>query len=146
MIEHDRDLVLVIAQEIGEVITPIQLQKAVFLVSKQELEGLHKPRYGFRPYHYGPFAKEIYIDAEELHEQGLVFRAPSRNGPWVDTVVTPKGSQKAGELRESLPPSTIDAIREIAQTVMSMSFQELAQHIYANYPEFAKNSTIHRPT
>ena len=104
MIEHDRDLVLVIAQEIGEVITPIQLQKAVFLVSREELEGLRKPRYRFRPYHYGPFSKEIYVDAEELHEQGLVLRAPSRNGPWIDTVVTPRVRKKPRNSGGVCPP------------------------------------------
>ena len=56
--------------------SPVQLQKAVFLVIKAGLAGLPAEAYDFQPYHYGPFDINIYHDAEALHEEGALLRAP----------------------------------------------------------------------
>lgn len=139
---QDKDIVLLVARSGRQVISPIQLQKAVFLVSRAGLKGLPQQAYDFQAYHYGPFDADVYNDAEKLHTENLVLRAPSRSGAWTDTMITPEGWDKTEALRRDLPHETVEKIDEIVQTVLSMPFRTLLRYVYDKYPEFRKNSVF----
>jgi uncharacterized protein YwgA len=63
---------LVIAAAAGNAVSPVQLQKALFVLG-DKLELPAGERYLFEPYDYGPFCKAIYSDAESLESKGLVL-------------------------------------------------------------------------
>ena len=138
-------VVLAVGAGGSRVLTPVQLQKAIFLIGKANLEGIPENLYNFKPYHYGPFDANIYQDAETLHNDGLVLRAPSREGPWIDTLITPKGLERAAELRKQLNLNTINRIREIVENVHSLSFRQLLREVYSKYPEYRANSVFQPP-
>ncbi len=54
-------------------LTPVQLQKAMFLAS-DKLSSAFKAdsRYNFQPYDYGPFDRQMYEDVEAMERQGLI--------------------------------------------------------------------------
>ena len=137
-----KDVVLLMVDAIGGVVTPVQLQKSVFLVSAEGLDGIPKPLYDFKPYHYGPFDRRVYNDAERLHQDGLVLRASSRGGTWTDTMIMRDGWESAQELRKGLPDKTIEGIDAIAGIVRSKSFPELVKHVYQKFPEYRENSVF----
>ena len=139
---ENKDVVLLVTQAGRHVMSPVQLQKAVFLVSKGGLKGLPEEMYDFQPHHYGPFDSKIYDDAEELYDENLVLRTRSRYGAWTDTIITPAGMEKAAELSHQLPSETIDRLTEIVDEVQSLSFHDLLRRVYREYPEFRKNSVF----
>ena len=52
----DRDfLLLVVASGKDKALTPVQLQKSLFLLGKTDLAEAVDSPYDFEPYHYGPF-------------------------------------------------------------------------------------------
>ena len=139
---NDADVVLLVARASRQVISPVQLQKAVFLVSRADLDGLPEQIYAFQPYHYGPFDSDVYSDAEKLHMQELLLRSPSRNGAWTDTIITPKGWERTDELHSELPDGTVNQIEQIVRTVQALEFSELLRHIYDKHPDFQINSVF----
>ena len=138
-----QDLVILAVSAGGSrVLTPVELQKSVFLISKANLPDIPESMYNFVPYHYGPFDADIYKDADHLHEEGLVLRAPSREGAWTDTMITPDGLARAIQLQKELASSTTDQIRQIVARVQSLSFNELLKEVYDKYPEYQVNSVF----
>ena len=138
-----RDLIVLAVSAGGSrVLTPVQLQKSIFLISEANLPGIPEDLYRFEPYHYGPFDAMIYNDADRLHEEGLVLRAPSREGAWIDTLITPDGMVRAEKVRQQLGCSTTDEILKIVEGVQSMSFSQLLKYIYEKYPDFRANSVF----
>ena len=69
-------LLMVVASGKDEPLTPVQLQKSLFLIGEHKDGFSEVPQsfYDFRPYHYGPFDIRVYQDADVLAEQGLVLR------------------------------------------------------------------------
>ncbi|MBI2936524.1 MAG: hypothetical protein HYY31_06960 [Chloroflexi bacterium] len=123
-------------------LTPVQLQKAMFLIFKAALPELPKPFYEFKPYNYGPFCKAIYEDAGALHREGLVHRFPSSEGNWLDTVITPLGQKRAVKLELKLSKPSRDFVHAVLTWVQAQSFSVLVRKIYELYPEFQKNSVF----
>lgn len=140
--ERQELVVLAVSAGGSRVLTPVQLQKSIFLISEANLPGIPDSLYNFEPYHYGPFDATIYKDADHLHEKGLVLRAPSREGAWTDTMITPDGLQRAIKLQGELDSSTTEKIREIVAHVQSLSFNELLKDIYDKHPEYQVNSVF----
>ena len=134
----NKDVVLLVVDAAGEVMSPVQLQKAVFLVSKAK-SGL-KSTYHFEPYHYGPFDIEVYNDADHLHREGLLLRIPSSRGSWTDTLITPMGAERARELRSTLPAKTIRKVDRLLKLIQGLSFEELVGAVYSAFPEYKENS------
>ena len=63
--------------------TPVQIQKALFLATKNVPELVNDgPGYRFVPYDYGPFDKTVYSDLIELRRDGLVLTETSQTGRW----------------------------------------------------------------
>lgn len=134
----NKDVVLLVVHAAGEVMSPVQLQKAVFLVCEAK-SGL-KSTYSFEPFHYGPFDIQVYNDADQLHEEGLVRRIPSSAGSWTDTLITPEGAKRVMELRATLPETTVAKLDRLLKIIQGLSFEELVGAVYKAFPEYKKNS------
>lgn len=77
-----KDFLLLAVAAGEEPLTPVQLQKSLFLISEANLAAVTTPLYEFEPYHYGPFCPSIYDDVISLKNEGLVIRVPARSGTW----------------------------------------------------------------
>ena len=132
---------LAISAADGEPLSPVQLQKALFLLGKMKPYSVSRSFYDFTPYNYGPFDAAIYHDAETLAGDGLVAIQPSRQGKWVQYAGTAKGMLIAKTL-EAADPGAADYLRRAVAWVRSLSFQDLVKAIYAHYPEYKANSVF----
>lgn len=136
---------LVVAAAGGKAVSPVQLQKTLFLLSRNlSPEDLGVDRlYDFEPYDYGPFDGAIYQDAERLEEEGYVAidQAGSRFRSYR---ATPEGLDRADRLRAKLNPKAVAYLDRIITWVASLSFNQLLEAVYKAYPEMAKNSVFRR--
>lgn len=113
-----------------------QLQKSAFLAG-EEFEGkLPENYYQFEPYLYGPFAQEVYSDAERLCD-----------GPLVEMIVGIDGrpiyrlSRDSDSWRSHLSSDLQSGVQNAVDWVSRMSsFEELLRAIYYLYPEQRSNS------
>lgn len=125
-------------------LSPVQLQKALFLFSRnlddsqRQTDGF----YDFEPYDYGPFDRAVYDDAENLEVNGdIVIDSPSSTGRRRYTA-TPGGSQRAARIRESLGAEVQEYLDRAVGWVTSLSFNGLVKAIYNEYPEMRANSVF----
>lgn len=65
-------LLLVLAAAGRKPLSPLQLQKSLFLVGYDLAKLVGPDFYTFRPFDYSPFDATVYRDAEEQAAQGLV--------------------------------------------------------------------------
>jgi len=135
-------LLLAVAAAEGNPLTPVQIQKIIFLIGKADLKESPTPYYEFEPYDYGPFDVSIYRDAEELESEGLVYRPSSSKGYWTDTIISTKGSAAAEALGRQLSKETNDYIKDLTAWARIQSFSALVQYIYENWPEYRENSVF----
>jgi hypothetical protein len=138
-----RELLLaVLAAAEGAQYTPVQIQKALFLLSKNmpELVG-NGPKFNFVPYDYGPFDIEVYNEANMLKAQGLANISPSGSGGrWNTYAVSPSGLEKGKRILEKLPTAKLSYIKRVSVWVLSLDFGSLVKSIYDAYPEMKVNS------
>jgi hypothetical protein len=66
VMERKHWTLLVLAAAGGDPLTPVQLQKTLFLLEKERPEVSGRNYYRFTPYAYGPFDSRVYADAEIL--------------------------------------------------------------------------------
>jgi uncharacterized protein YwgA len=121
-------------------LSPVQLQKSLFIVGKSSLEGLPADYYEFSPYNYGPFTSEVYSITDTLEREGLVRKIIAGGENFHRYVLTPQGRAKAAEVRKDGPSLLCDYIETTVRWVCSLSFDELLRAIYAKYPDYAINS------
>lgn len=132
---------LVLSAAEGRSLSPVQLQKAVFLLGQVLRSGSPDIEfYGFVPYYFGPFCAQIYADARELAGEGLAFITPSRAGGWVEYGATQEGLARGEELRSKVAPDILEQLKRIVDWVRSHSFAEIVTAIYERYPEYRANS------
>lgn len=114
----------------------VQLQKSAFLVG-QEFEGkLPANYYQFEPYLYGPFAQEVYADAERLCDGPLIEMISDEVGR-----PTYRLSSGSASWRSNLSSDLESGVKSTVQWVSRMSsFDELVRAIYYLYPEQRANS------
>lgn len=149
------------------------LMKYAFLL---QMEGAAKARlYHFVPYHFGPFARDVYTDLEALREQGLIAVEPhgeensaygADNGgllrvaeaiaPYGNTkprkVETPRmditiADTKAVDRRlQDLPIDLREDIGAILDAYGDLAHNALLKAVYEKYPAFAKKSKLRGTT
>ena len=141
--EKEDILLLVVASAKDEPLTPVQLQKTLFLIDKQCQGRIPTSSfYEFEPYHYGPFDAEVYENADELAAEGMVFRFKSDRGAWTNTISTHSGREKAEQLKKEMDPGIVQYISEVVEWAQGLSFRELIASIYQAYPEYKVNSVF----
>ena len=137
------DWELCVIAQAGNVIEPVQLQKALFLVGKLSARKLQcNDFYQFEPYDYGPFSTQIYFDAELLERRGLVLiqRPPATRYKMYS--VTESGAERASQLIRDLPDDVKSFLSKVLAFVKNNSFDDVVTAIYKAYPEMAANSVF----
>lgn len=134
-------LLLIIAAANGDTLTPVQLQKSAFLLSKSPKVVVGDDYYEFVPYAYGPFCVDIYNDTRELEIEGLIAIQPSRTGHWSEYRATQEGLQRAKELEESIPQD-VQVINKYVSWARQQSFRSLLRQIYKKFPTYSENSVF----
>lgn len=123
-------------------LSPVQLQKSLFLIGKKLPSEVGNSFYKFEPYDYGPFDAAIYEDARTLGLEGLVTTSGVSGKSWVYYRITPKGKEAAVQLAAGLKPQVLDYINEVVAWVQRLSFVGLITAIYREYPEYKVNSVF----
>ena len=140
MTRHDW-LLLVLAAAEGDALSPLQLQKSLFLVGHGLAGLVSTDFYDFQSHAYGPFAASIYHDAEDQQLQGFVAIRPHPRTKR-EFSLTPAGSNQVKMLVAELHTDAVRYYCEIVQWVQSQTFQELTQAVYEQFPAFAKRSVM----
>jgi hypothetical protein len=125
----------------GRAFHPAQIQKAIFLIDKNLPHLVHSgPRYNFVPYNYGPFDRNVYVEAERLRDEGEVIIAPAPNGRW-QTYAASEGALSRGEaILGRLKLKSRRYIESVVEWVLAQSFSSLIKSIYDAYPDMRENS------
>ncbi|MFN3919515.1 MAG: hypothetical protein ACK4JF_04415 [Methylohalobius sp.] len=117
------------------------LMKYVFLL---QMEGNASRRrfYRFIPYHYGPFAKEVYTELEKLKEEGLITVHEDREEEETRIRLTnpTRVEQAIGELPEDLKEDIVSIIEAYGE----LDHGALLERVYEKYPAYAKKSWLRR--
>lgn len=115
------------------------LMKLTFLI---QMKGEFPWRlYRFVPYHYGPFARDLYADLERLAEEGLIR---IDNGDEDKMRLSLADPLRAAEEAERLPPEQCEAIRVVLNEYGGLSHADLLKRVYEEYPAYAKKSRLRK--
>ncbi len=123
-------------------LTPVQIQKAMFLLAQEAGQHVGPDFYEFVPYNYGPFNSSIYDDLNLLAGSGLVTIDQSQGRSWAVYAITGTGLQKADEIADSVAPAIRDYTKSVVIWIKAQNFAGLLRSIYAKYPSFAVNSVF----
>ncbi len=136
-----KELILVaLSPAKGELHTPVQVQKLLFVIEANISESLGGKHFRFKPYHYGPFDKDVYEELKKLASEGYV-EINNTHG-WNSYKLTRKGQKKGDKLFKTCDKEIRKYIKEVSQFVRALSFTELVVAIYKAYPEMRKNSVF----
>lgn len=133
---------LVIAAGRGQPLSPVQLQKVLFLLGQEHPSVLGSDYYDFVPYDYGPFSIVIYTDAKQLDFDGFISIQYAPNHRWKVYSATPDGLSRSEELRKKVDDQVIQFIDNKVEWGRQLSFRALVREIHKKYPAFAVNSVF----
>lgn len=135
---------LVIAAAKVRPLQPVQLQKALFLLSRNlSKEQLKTDKfYDFAAFDYGPFSSDVYQDAENLERDGLVHVTRPPVSRYKLYQITDDGLARANELSGELQEPTRKYFEDIVHFTQRLSFNQLVSAIYKAYPEMRENSVF----
>ncbi|MEW6192037.1 MAG: restriction endonuclease subunit S [Bacillota bacterium] len=113
------------------------LMKYVFLL---QMEGgaARRRLYHFVPYHYGPFAKELYSDLDKLQDEGLV--RIEKDAPEDKTKITLADPVRIDEAIAALPDEIKQDVATIIETYGDLDHNALLNAVYEKYPTYARKS------
>jgi hypothetical protein len=125
----------------GRPYTPVQIQKAIFLVCQQMPELITGgPGFDFRPYDYGPFDADVYSVADSLQRDGGAVIAPSPYGRWNTYAATDDGVAVGQEILAGLEADSREFLQRTSDWVRAQGFSSLVKSIYDAYPSMRENS------
>lgn len=133
---------LALASAEGRPLSPVQLQKSLFLLGREMAGDVGPDYYQFEPYNYGPFDLEVYRDAERLAREGLVAIDTNSYLRYNEYRATPRGLEVAVELIAQAPTRAADYLRRVVEWARGLGFAELVSAIYSQYPEMRVNSVF----
>jgi len=137
-----RELLLaVLVAAKGHALHPAQIQKAVFLLDRNLPRLVDKgPGYHFVPYNYGPFDRNVYVEAERLRDAGDAIIAPAPNGRWYTYAASEAALSRDDVILCRLTAKHRQYLVSVVQWVLAQSFSSLVKSIYDAYPEMKENS------
>lgn len=142
------DLVLaLLASAAGRAYSPAQLQKSAFLVTTN-LPSLVTvgPPFDFQPYDYGPFDRNVYVEAQALRDRGEAEIATAPWGRWVTYAATQAGITHGDAILCALSQPTQNYIQEVSKWALAQSFSSLVKSIYDAYPAMREKSIFRDPS
>ena len=123
-------------------LSPVQLQKSLFLLKHMNPDAFSENFYDFIPYHYGPFCLNIYEDADLLKFNDMININVNMIERWNIYSITDKGTKYADNLNKQIKPELYDYTLKMVKWVKSKSFSQLISTIYKQFPEFKVNSVF----
>lgn len=142
-LNREEVLLIMLSLAEGEPLTPVQIQKSLFLADDKAGKAFRKDsRYHFEPYDYGPFDRHVYVDAQALSREGLAEIGTDPRGGWNTYAATKEGVRRGAELRAKLNSSEREMLAKIVGLVRRLSFQELVSAIYRSYPHMRARSVF----
>ncbi len=139
-IERKDWTLLVIAEADKTGLTPVKLQKSLFLLH-HAMPKETKDFYHFVAYNYGPFDIGIYHDADLLKKEGYV-ETHSAQSAGRKYNITSSGKKRAKELHEQVTEEATKYLKQLIDWMLPLSFQELVSSVYKEFPEYKKNSVF----
>lgn len=134
-------LLAMLAAADGRPYSPVQIQKAMFLLEKHVPSLVDSgPSFSFAAYDYGPFDSAVYSEAENLKASGLAHIAPSDVGRWNTYSASDLGVEKGRKVLERIPTASREYLVNVSAWVRAQSFSSLVKSIYDFYPEMKVNS------
>lgn len=130
------DLILLMLNQ-HECFSPVQIQKAMFLIDRNLPDVFDEEKFSFSAYDYGPFDRQVYDDIEKLSLSGLAEIDTS--GKYRKYKLTPRGKDLAIDMALGFTEYA-KYFKDVADFVTNLSFAELVSSIYKKYPEMKKNS------
>jgi hypothetical protein len=141
-LNRDEVLLVMLALAKGDALTPVQIQKSLFLAGEEVGDAFRaSSKYKFEPYDYGPFDKQVYADAHALATKGLVKIGTDSRG-WNTYAATEDGLQRAADLRTRLNGGQREMLNRIVGLVRRLSFTQLVSAIYRKYPPMRARSVF----
>ena len=137
-----------------------RLEKLLFLATEEEsISDLVTEPFVFKPYHYGPYSKEIYEAVELLEEAGLLVDERFLGENQLDEaeelaldVADEQGverrfrltepGEKVADLLASRRPEAFRKLTEVKERYGELSLKRLIRYVYSKYPEYAEQSVI----
>lgn len=139
--ERRESILLVLSLANGEPLSPVKLQKTLFLFGKLLPPELLPPDYyDFAPFDYGPFCGAIYDEARLLASEGLLYIDSSPIRRYPEYIATPLGLMRGQSVAESLPEEAVSYATRIVSWVLRQTFASLVSAIYQKYPEYKVKS------
>jgi len=121
----------------------IRVQYSLFFFYMENKENL-KEFYSFEPYLYGPSSLDIFEDLEELQKRNLISKLKIKfDGPFYYVLTFDgDGHIKAKKLIKQDAYGLVNKLTDVKQKVTKLSFLQLLELVYIQYPEYARNSLI----
>ena len=138
-------LLLALSKSPGGAMSPVQIQKAMFLFGQGAGDSIGTDFYSFQPYDYGPFDAAIYADLRRMRSLGRVRGEWNPDRSWKTWTITGPGREAALLLENDADPRLAEYLGRIVAWVRGRSFSDLLRGVYAAYPEFAVNSVFRGP-
>ncbi len=125
----------------GKSLSPVQLQKSVFLFGAElGADGLSESFYEFIPDNYGPFCGELYDDVRHLVAEGLATVSVAPGASYCQYAASDAGIVQLPTISGKLPPAIYERARRIVEWTRAQSFRGLVSAVYQKYPEYKVNS------
>jgi len=134
-------LCVVIAAAGNKGLTPVQLQKSIFLLQKSFPKTIGA-LYNFTPYNYGPFNPEIYTDADKLCSESLVTKRKVNHFSWSKYYILKAGIENTQSIKDNIDADIQSFIEKLISWIQKLKFSELTSFIYTKYPEYKVNSVF----
>ena len=135
-------LLLTLSRSPDGAMSPVQIQKALFLFGQEAGRSAGTRFYSFVPYDYGPFDAAIYADLRRMMNEGHVGEEWNPGRSWKNYTLTGPGRQAAHVLESEADARLVEFLGRIVVWVKGRSFSDLLRSVYAAYPEFAVNSVF----
>ena len=142
MLARQHWLLIALSKSPDGVMSPVQIQKSLFVFGQEAGDSIGAEFYSFQPYDYGPFDAAIYTDLRRMMSEGHVRRQRSIGRSWKGYAITDTGRTAALILERDADVRLAEFLQRIVEWVGGRSFSDLLRSIYAAYPEFAVNSVF----
>lgn len=134
-------LLAILAASQGRPYSPVQIQKAAFLVTKNlpDLVDIG-PNFDFSPYDYGPFDQNVYSEVDGLSRAGLAEIIQQDGVRWNRYAASDSGIADGEAILAGMSERDRSYINNVTSWVRAQSFESLVKSIYVQYPEMKANS------
>jgi hypothetical protein len=125
----------------GRPLTPVQLQKFLFILDRNIGSRVRGSGFAFRAYHYGPFDSSVYTTLQSLRDEGLAEISQSP-GAYRMYGLTEAGQAAGDAIVAQLDRRVTEHMAAVGEFVRSQSFASLVSSIYKAYPDMKVNSVF----